>query len=186
MAHALASADDGRVFDTDLVVLAALNRSMGLVAGFAVLVDQNNALCAIPLLRMQVDNVLRTVACGLVVDPAPLVERILAGELLTKKPALKSRDGQLLTDKYLCERAAEKFAWVPEVYRRTSGHVHLSRAHLLGMISPADGGQTTLAVGGELHWSEDNRDEAVEAFVAATDALLRVCAGFLAAKERRR
>ena len=115
-------ADGGRLFGVDLVVCAVLQRSLCLISGFCMLIEQRNLLCAAPLLRLQVDSLIRLYACWLVKDPHSIATHLLQDRPLNK---VKSRDNQLLTDKYLWTKAAEHYPWVGDVYKATSGFIHL-------------------------------------------------------------
>ena len=61
---------------------------------------------------------------------------VLRGE---KVRDLKDRSGKKMTDVYLCQKLGEEFEWVPRVYERTSGYVHLSSTHPMSALSPSSG-----------------------------------------------
>ena len=54
------------------VLVSIANRSFGLINGFSVMVQRRNAVCAYPLLRLQLDNALRLHASELVDDQQAL------------------------------------------------------------------------------------------------------------------
>jgi hypothetical protein len=178
-------ADERNMFHVDLVVIAAMHRSMSLIDGFTLLVEQRNALSAVPLVRMQIDNVIRLYACWLVKEPSIVAEALLADKPLHK---IKSRSGQPLTDKLLYEAAAEHYPWIPEVYRQTSGFVHLSGRHIFAPIKSVDREKRTFtaSIGGGCDWTEEEMCESVNAFIEATKALLHLCDSWLQTKEQGR
>ncbi|RLT69347.1 hypothetical protein D7V92_11160 [Parabacteroides sp. CH2-D42-20] len=47
------------LYTLDLMASAIANRAIALNQGFTILVQENNYLCALPLIRMQLDNCLR-------------------------------------------------------------------------------------------------------------------------------
>ena len=59
-------ADGQNLYSMDLIALPVLNRSTRLVSGFTTLIREENYLCAIPLIRLQLDNSLRFYATFLV------------------------------------------------------------------------------------------------------------------------
>lgn len=179
------TADEHNIFHVDFVVIAAMNRSMALIDGFALLVEQTNALSAVPLIRMQIDNIIRLYACWLVNVPSVVGEALLAGKPLNK---IKSRTGEKLTDRYLYEAAAEHYPWIPEVYRQTSGFVHLSGRHIFAPITGVDDSkrQFTASIGGGRVWTEQEMLEAVNAFIESTKCLLHLCSSWLQTKQQGR
>ena len=178
-------ADEQNLFHVDLVVIAAMHRSMSLIDGFTLLVEQQNALSAVPLVRMQIDNIIRLYSCWLVKEPPVVAEALLQDRPLNK---VKSRSGKPLTDKFLYEAAAEHYPWIPQVYRQTSGFIHLSGRHIFAPIKSVDHKKHTFtaSIGGGREWTEEEMRESVSAFIEATKALLHLCASWLQTKEQGR
>ncbi len=189
MLRALVAAQDGQLTTADLLATMALNRSLSLMDGFLQLTAANNAICAVPLLRLQLDSVLRLYAHSVAADPSALLERVLSGAPLTRKPTLTSVHGERLTDTHLIQLLMRDsdLHWFQDVYEATSGYVHMSRAHFLGMLvddqTSGSADRSTFSVGRGIRWRPEHKEEAIEAFTAATEALLRVCAGFLQQKQ---
>jgi hypothetical protein len=127
-------ADDGKVFGVDFLAWAAINRSMSNIDGFLSIIGQQNYILANSILRLQLDTILRFFAIHLVDAPHDFALRILKGESLKN---IKDKQGQKMTDRYLCERFAEKenLAWVVTVYERSSGYIHLSDKHIFSVFS---------------------------------------------------
>jgi hypothetical protein len=121
------AADDGKVYNPDLIVMAMLQRSYGIVDALLDAVDSYNMHAAAPLLRLQLDTLIRAhymASCG---DLDDLTRRLLQGEQFRK---IKDADGVKLTDARLQELAEGFHAWVGPVYRETSGWVHFSVSHM--------------------------------------------------------
>ena len=57
-ARYLAEAYGGAVYPLDLLAHAVLHRSLCLVSGFCLLVRSGNFVCAAPLVRLQMDNLI--------------------------------------------------------------------------------------------------------------------------------
>jgi hypothetical protein len=175
-------ADGGRVFGVDLVAMAAVNRSMALIRGFVDLVGTRNAFCAIPLLRLQLDNAMRLYACWLAPHHNEVLEALLRGKSLRK---VKARDGSPMSDGYLREKLGERFPWVNDVYHQTSGFVHLSSIHMTSVVKQMEGGHAQFQIGeAGVEWDDAEATEALGGFIAATRTLLDVAGWWLATKAR--
>src|SRR5258706_16465596 len=81
-------ADGENLYAMDLISLPVLNRSTKLLSGFAALIRDENYLCAIPLIRLQLDNSLRFYATFLVSPIDAFVQEFLKGT-----PIRKLKDG---------------------------------------------------------------------------------------------
>ena len=62
-------AHGGAIYPLDLLSNAVLHRSMSLISGFCAMIEAKNFICAAPLLRLQIDNLLRFYAAFVVSDP---------------------------------------------------------------------------------------------------------------------
>jgi hypothetical protein len=122
---------DGELYETDWFFTAAMARSYGLVDGFISAFDSWNPVVAAPLLRLQLDSLVRVAyLCR-----APRVEDVAwhiigGGEFRT----LKDTEGKKLTDARLIEHAQQNHPWVDDVYKATSGWIHFSPAHLRAAV----------------------------------------------------
>lgn len=170
-------ADEGNLFGVDLVVMAVIQRSTSLINGFASLVEQKNVLCAVPLIRLQIDSVLRLYSCWLVDGPHSIANLMLEGKPFNSK---KDKEGNKLTDKYLREKVSEHYKWIDNVYKKTSGFIHLSYAHFMSTVMnfSSETGELESFIGlngtdREWKWSEIY--ESVDAFIEATTSLLHLC-----------
>ena len=104
------------LYTLDLMASAIANRAIALNQGFTILVQENNYLCALPLIRMQLDNCLRFYATCLVKDYNDFY--------------YIDSDGNKLTDGYLVRCLEKKFSGVQKLYKETSAYIHLSEQHL--------------------------------------------------------
>lgn len=118
---------NGNLHTMDLFCSAIVNRSISLKRGFISLAKENNYICAIPLIRMQIDNCLRFYASTLVVDYNHFFIEYLKGTHIRK---LKDASGQSMTDRYLLEKLDKNvFQGILNLYQNTSSHIHLSNEH---------------------------------------------------------
>lgn len=176
--------DDGNLYPLDLLTNAVLNRSLALIEGFSVLIERRNFVAAAPLLRLQIDNALRYYAAWIVPNPHEFCVNILK-EIPVRNQ--KDKSGKKMTDAYLVEQLGKEAPWLKSVYNNTSGYIHLSEKHLFvsareKKLAKAD---LNLVISGIDEFPSDELYvEAIEAFVAATDLLLRYVHGWGATKEK--
>ena len=71
LAHRFLSVDDGNMYWTDMLVVSVAARSYSLVDGFLWAFDTWNPVVAAPVIRMQIDNLVR-ISIG-VEDPDDLI-----------------------------------------------------------------------------------------------------------------
>lgn len=123
------------LFLYDLLCTAVLNRSLNLVRGFILLMQEQNFIAAAPLIRVHFDTLLRLHAFSLIdQDSNQLTLKIIQGDSIRN---LKGRDGISLTDKNLVESISreKKFKWIKPLYGKLSGFVHFSDMHILASSS---------------------------------------------------
>ncbi len=114
---------DGALYTLDIVFGTVMTRSYSLVDGFLDAFDQWNPIVAAPLLRLQIDSLVRTSY----IARAPMADSV-ANEILRGGEFRKMRDseGKKLLDFRLVELAGPHHPWIPDVYAATSGWVHFS------------------------------------------------------------
>ncbi len=118
---------DRQLYTLDLFFGAAMARSYSLVDGFISAFDTWNPVVAAPILRMELDTLVRVAY----VAQAPRADEVAfyiikGGEFRHLRDAANKR----LTDARLLEHVATTHPWVRDVYKATSGWVHFSPAHL--------------------------------------------------------
>jgi len=169
------TADEDRIFSTDLVALGVARRTYALIDGFVALLRQRNPLCCGALLRLQLDTAMRFYACWLVAEPEIVALALLDDRHLDK---IKSRDGKCLADTYLHHALSKQYGdWVSRVYRNTSGFVHFTgRAMLDASIKhDADARSETVSLQGPGRvWTEPEIVEMVSAFVESVGVTLKL------------
>lgn len=174
----------GTLYGMDLLTAGVLNRSKAHIAGFRQLIEGKNLICAGALLRLQLDTALRLYAAFLVERPHDFAFAVLGGQRIRD---LKDRDGMKMTDSYLVKRLGLEYDWIPRVYERTSGYVHLSAIHLLSAMEASDCADSdrkiTIKISAEdKRLPEDVYVETIDAFAAATDILLQYVHGWVFTK----
>ena len=178
---AVIQADDNSLYLLDLLAVATLNRSLNLLVGFRDLISARNFIAGAPLVRLQLDNVLRFFAGTLVDDPHDFAFRILQG---TPVRRMKDRKGHQMTDRYLVETLTKRIPWIRDVYEHGSAHVHLSEKHILSSLGDVEGNTFQMKVSiGDAFVSDKVYEETVSIFQACTEVLLELAQLWSAIKE---
>ncbi|MFN3548539.1 MAG: hypothetical protein ACK4U0_13700 [Mesorhizobium sp.] len=125
---------NGPAFVADFFVLGAAKRIMSISSGFRALMSVRNFTCAAALLRLQIDTAARLNALRYVESVDDLCRSLMTG---TRFDRHRDRNGKPLKDGYLISKLSEIAPWVAEVYRETSGFVHLSDRHIFSTMSDA-------------------------------------------------
>jgi len=177
------SSDEGKMYALDLLAASVSKRSMSLVSGFILMIENENFICGAPLLRLQLDNSLRFFASFLVADPHKLAKDCISGIPINKS---KDRKTNLhLTDSYLVKRLSEHHDWIGEIYKQTSGYVHLSEKHFFNAFGKNQNDKNLSFVAGEKdHFiTEKDRLDAVFAMFQLTNLVLWVLNSWALTKE---
>jgi len=161
-------------------VAAALNRSISLVDGFCQLIP-DNYICAAPILRLQLDSVLRFSALSLVTDAEDFATRVAAGEKISN---LKDRDDQQMRDSYLVKKLNDQYPGVDQSYADGCAYVHFSDAHVFHIQSRTADGRTRIEVGSDVGVEERHCKDAVFMMDQATRMLLIFTEFYLQQKDQ--
>lgn len=184
--HDLMVADDGNFYPLDLLAFAAIKRSMSLQSAMLSLIRDNNYFSAASLLRLQIDSCMRFYTVFLVDDPQDFATKVLGGEHIRK---LKDKNGNKLTDAYLIDALSEHHKWVKNVYKTTSGFVHLSNKHLFSYIEKVNEDEQSVSF---VLGKEDNHVndafwiEMIDGFIDATKTLYEYLNGWLETKKSKK
>jgi hypothetical protein len=92
--------------------------------------DSWNVTVAAPIVRMQIDNLVRTSYVMQAPDHDDIITKILGGQRLNK---MKAHDDPKITlsDAEMVKRAAKQHAWLSPVYEASNEWVHLSERHIV-------------------------------------------------------
>jgi hypothetical protein len=175
-------ADGGKLFPVDMVAVAALNRAAGLLSGFVAMISSRNLVCAVAILRLQLDTALRLSALSLVDRPHALAEEVMKGTPLRK---LRDRDGNPMTDTHLVTVFSKQAPWIKDVYHLGCAYIHFGDTHVRHAFSAAsEPGRASVRVGATDpdDFSESNYHEAIQGFAASLDFLLHVVESWTSAK----
>ena len=140
------SADGKPFYVTDLVMFGLIDRNIGLLEALPPLFESENIHALAPLLRVQLDGLLRLHAFRIVENRDDLATHIVQGRKLRK---FKGIDGKNLTDQYLVHSLKEELPWVDSMYDSLCGWVHFSESHVFAVASEGDEeGKVDIGIGG--------------------------------------
>ena len=107
----------------DLFFCASVDRCMRLIDGFIPMLQDRNLTCAGVLLRMQMDNCMRTYAAFIAEDRNAAVQCVIDGNPIKN---LRDTNGKKMTDGHLKDEITKIDSVFSKVYDNASGYVHLS------------------------------------------------------------
>ena len=172
----------GTTYKVDLLAIGAIKRAISTIAGFRLLVDSWNLLCARALLRIQIDTALRFYSIYLVKEPHDFAIIVLEGQQINH---LKDIYGNRMTDAYLISKLKLEYPWLPKVYKNISGYIHLSDHHYFSTIQDIDDKSKTVHIRiheKDLTIPEDSWLEMIACFNEATDISIRYLEGWIFTK----
>jgi hypothetical protein len=178
------SVANGDMFATDFVMLGILNRSINLLDGITCLLERWNFTAAVPLLRLQLDSLLRLCYLASLTDVEEVSIRIIKGKSFL---SIKDKEGQKLTDVRLRKYASNKYPWVDNIYKETSKMIHLSDKHCFLATDSIDEEErsVTFCIGeGDHRWSEPEIAKFLATMGKVTKALLEHIVGWTVNKQR--
>jgi len=172
----LRSAEGKPLYAADLVMFGILNRNLGLLRAMPALVNERNIHALAPLLRVQLDGLLRLHAYRIVESIDDLALHVVGGNSLRK---FKDRNGTALTDRHLVDSLKAEIDWVEPVYETLSGWVHLSESHIFSAVGPGQKeGAIVVAVGSQEEIPEQLFEEAVGAIEAIHSSSAEMLEGY--------
>jgi len=170
-------------YELDFLAVAVLNRSLQITAGFCTLIRTRNFVAAVPLLRLQVDNLMRFSAAWLVDDPHEFAREAVNG---TQIKDLKDRSGKLMCDSYLNRVCGNNYPQISKLYKAASGYIHLSNMHVFNAIqaSKTGDGKFIAKVSAEDEYVSDKLYlEAIQFFDETTTILFSYISAWIATKD---
>jgi hypothetical protein len=132
----MAAAFAEELYVPDLLMWSFAQRSYALVDGFLGAFDAWNLLVAAPLVRLQIDTLVRLSYAATCPDMDGLTKALLDG---VEFRAMEDEAGQRLSDHRLVQRAQRLHPWLRPVYDTACGWVHFSPLHLFLGTQATDG-----------------------------------------------
>jgi len=135
------------LFKEDFYFCASADRCTHLIDGFISMLKERNLTCAGVLLRMQMDNCIRTYAAFIAQDKDAVIDCIISGKQINKE---KDSYGKNLSDSYLKREISKLDSTFEHVYNHASGYVHLSDKAFYQMVVKCENNSIEFQVGPKL------------------------------------
>lgn len=116
------------IFSIDIFMIGVANRSFYLATGFLDALDEWNIFAAAPLVRLQLDSLIRVSYMMGAPRSDDVADHVLKGTPFNR---LKDQQGRRLTDHHLIALAAADHPWIESVYSDSNEWIHLSRIQVL-------------------------------------------------------
>ena len=115
----------------DLLLIAALNRTVNISKAYTTLIRDNNFIAAAPLVRINIDTLIRLYASIISeFDRNIFASKVMSGEQI-KKMKLRGTKKDLRDDTLYIELSKiEGMEWVSEIYKAGSSFIHLEKSHI--------------------------------------------------------
>ena len=125
----------------------ATDRCMHLIDGLSSMLQERNLTCAGALLRLQLDNCMRTYAAFIADDKNAVIDCIISGNRINKQ---KSTDGKNLSDANLRSALSKIDSRFSNVYNQASGFIHLSEKAFYQTVVRCEDSSIEFQIGGTL------------------------------------
>lgn len=135
------------LFKEDFFFCASADRCLNLIDGFTDMLRKRNLTCVGALLRLQMDNCMRSYAAFIAKDKETVIDCIISGDSISKQ---LSRDGAKMTDGYLKRELSKVDTRFAEVYNQASGYIHLSEKAFYQTVVKVEDDSIEWQVGREL------------------------------------
>lgn len=167
-----------------LVIPSVINRALALNRGFLQMETTKNYLCAIPLVRMQVDNCIRLYAYNMTIDEDTYSNWALSGELLNKLKDKKTNKS--LTDKLVLNELKQFFPHLLKLYEECSSYVHFSN-NLIKYAASANSNdrKISMRIGDYDEFTEEAKDNIRAGMEYANDTLFCIMTSILRSIDNR-
>lgn len=111
------------LYQEDLFFTSALDRSVALLDGIISMLKERNLACVGILVRSQIDNCMRIFAAFIAEDKTDFIDGFINGKKISD---FKDDRGNKMKDVILRERLEVYDSQISEVYKKSSGYIHLS------------------------------------------------------------
>lgn len=178
---------ENKLFELDLFYLSLIQRSLSLINGFCTLIKENNFLCAAPIVRMHLDNLLQTYAAFIVKKPHDFAREKIEGK---QSGNLKDKNGEKMTDSYLA-RSLSRFTqldanFAVNVYKESSKFVHASNKHCFSIVQKLEKNGLILSISDNVQVPEKFKIEATLAMIKITECLMKLWCSWVTTKNQKK
>ncbi len=151
------------LYQEDLFFTSALDRSVALLDGIISMLKERNLACVGILVRSQIDNCMRIFAAFIAEDKTAFIDGFINGKKISD---FKDDHGNKMKDVILRERLEAYDSQISEVYKKSSGYIHLSDVAFYSSVSAKDNYSIEFSVGLPI------REEANEILLEGADAFI--------------
>ncbi len=153
--------------------IAVYQRALDLNRGYLLLTKDDNYYCAIPLVRLQLDNILRFYCLSLVSDLHDFLIHVLNKKGIRN---YKDTSGNKLTDAYLVKMITKKYPLIESIYKDLSSHIHLSDTHFYALKrEPQENGSLIINIGeSENNFSDELKSDINNIMNAISNLLIKL------------
>lgn len=123
----------------DFFLIASLNRTVNISKAYTSLIRDNNFIAAAPLIRINIDTLLRLYASIISeYDRNTFASKVIGGELINKMKLGDTK--QKLSDFTLYTEISkiENMEWVTRIYKAGNSFVHLEKSHVFSSMKVKD------------------------------------------------
>ena len=128
----------------DLFFCASLDRCLRLIDGVMIMLNERNLTCAGAILRLQMDNCMRTYAAFIAEDRNAVIDCIIDGTPINQQ---RDNAGSRMTDGYLKNAISQYDSIFAKVYDQASGFVHLSEKAFYQTVADVGDGKIAIQIG---------------------------------------
>lgn len=125
-AHRIMKAGKSNIHKLDFFALSIINRAISLNKGFKILMETENTLSAIGLLRLQLDNLIRYNAIIECEHPFELMEHILANKSIHEY----KENNKTFSDNFLVKKLDDRFPNSLKLYKYLCNYIHYGYTHV--------------------------------------------------------
>lgn len=125
-AHRIMKAGKSSIHKLDFFALSIINRAISLNKGFKTLMETENTLSAVGLLRLQLDNLIRYNAIIVCEKPFELMEHILDNKSIHEY----RENNKAFSDNFLAKRLNERFPNSLKLYKYLCNYIHYGYTHV--------------------------------------------------------
>jgi len=124
--HRIMKAGKSNIHKLDFFALSIINRAISLNKGFKTLMETQNTLSAVGLLRLQLDNLIRYNAIIVCENPFEFMEHILANKSIHEY----RENNKAFTDNFLAKKLDERFPNSLKLYKHLCNYIHYGYTHV--------------------------------------------------------
>jgi hypothetical protein len=170
----------------DIYIYGILYRSYSLIDGFLQLVESNNFLCALSLVRLHIDSLCRLYAPTISeLNFEEFAHKVMYEEIQIRDLNSKFKKSEFsfhkLTDNFLIKKISEEkgLEWIYKGYKSANGFVHFSDKHIFTSISAEENGYAKFLFGRSDRIPENEKEGAVKLMSNITLRILSLTETYL-------